>query len=153
MERYQREDSDFAPFDSKFDYFPTNADPSYFDLGLCGPARIDLTDRAALCGKFKVPSLRNVALRQRFFHNGRFATLEEVVAFYVRRDTNPEEWYSSDGSGAPIAYDDLPEDARANVNMSEGPYNRAPGDRPALDAAEIADLVGFLRTLTDGYTP
>ena len=33
-------------------------------------------------GVFKTPSLRNVAVRPRFMHDGRFATLDEVVAFY-----------------------------------------------------------------------
>ncbi len=35
-------------------------------------------------GEFRVPSLRNVELRGSFFHNGRFTTLEQVVAFYNR---------------------------------------------------------------------
>ena len=35
-------------------------------------------------GAFRVPSLRNVELRQSFFHNGRFTSLEEVVDFYNR---------------------------------------------------------------------
>ncbi len=35
-------------------------------------------------GAFKVPGLRNVELRAPFMHNGRFATLEEVVDFYDR---------------------------------------------------------------------
>lgn len=39
-----------------------NADPNYFDLGLCGPERADLATRLDLCGAFKVPSLRNVAV-------------------------------------------------------------------------------------------
>lgn len=33
-------------------------------------------------GKFRTPSLRNVALRTNFMHDGRFTTLEEVVNFY-----------------------------------------------------------------------
>jgi cytochrome c peroxidase len=39
------------------------------------------------------------------------------------------------------------------VNTSEVPYNRRPGDEPALNEAEIQDLVAFLRTLSDGYSP
>ena len=35
-------------------------------------------------GRFRVPGLRNVALRAPFFHNGRFETLMEVVDFYNR---------------------------------------------------------------------
>jgi cytochrome c peroxidase len=35
-------------------------------------------------GRFRTPSLRNVALRSPYMHDGRFATLEEVVEFYDR---------------------------------------------------------------------
>ncbi|MFC5474779.1 cytochrome-c peroxidase [Paraherbaspirillum soli] len=122
------------------------ADPAYFDLGLCGPDRTDLSDRSDLCGKFKVPTLRNVATRKVFFHNGYFKTLRDAVTFYVRRDTNPEEWYP-----AGQKFNDLPEAYRKNVNVTEVPYNRQPGMAPALSAAEVDDLVRFLGTLTDGY--
>lgn len=127
-----------------------NADPDYFDLGVCGPDRTDLAARSDLCGAFKVPTLRNVAITAPYFHNGRFATLREVVSFYVRRDTNPEEWYPNAGADK---FDDLPPQYRINVNTTEAPYNRPLGGIPALDSDEIDDLVAFLNTLTDGYTP
>jgi cytochrome c peroxidase len=130
-----------------------NADPNFFDLGLCGPGRADLASRTDLCGAFKVPTLRNVALRQRFFHNGVFTSLDQVLRFYVRRDTNPELWYSTDTLGNPIPYDDLPAGLRGNVNRTEGPYNRSPGQGPALSDSELNDLAAFLRTLTDGWAP
>jgi len=126
-----------------------NADPAYFDLGLC--ARPDLASRTDLCGAFKVPSLRNVAVRQAYFHNGRFSTLKDVVTFYVQRDTNPEKWYPTDASGQVVKFDDLPPAYRGNVNTTEVPYNRRPGDAPALTDAEVDDVVAFLRTLSDGY--
>jgi cytochrome c peroxidase len=119
----------------------------FYDMGLCGPARTDLAQRADLCGRFKVPSLRNVALRKRFFHNGAFTDLRQVVSFYVTRDLAPAVWYPM------AAYDDLPTQLRVNVNVTEGPYNRVPGQSAALSNTEIDDLVAFLRTLTDGYTP
>ncbi len=212
LERYQREDPDFAAFSSKFDAFTAgkatlndaelrglalfnrqdkgncaachpstkpanapgalftdftfdslgvprnngiaaNADASYFDLGLCGPTRADLGARTDLCGKFKVPSLRNVGLRKRFFHNGQFDSLEQVVRFYVSRDTDSGKWFSTDALGNAIPYDDLPTELRGNVNVTEGPYNRQAGDAPALNESEVQDLVAFLRTLSDGYTP
>ncbi|MEM6330524.1 MAG: cytochrome c peroxidase [Planctomycetota bacterium] len=40
------------------------------------------TDAGAGDGEFKVPSLRNVAVRDGFMHDGRFQTLEEVIEFY-----------------------------------------------------------------------
>ena len=132
---------------------PANADATYFDLGLCGPFRTDLADRTDLCGGFKVPTLRNVAVTAPYFHNGRFKTLREVVGFYVRRDTNPEEWYPPNADGSVSKFDDLPPQYRANVNTTEVPYNRKPGGTPALTADEIDLVVEFLGTLTDGYKP
>ncbi len=38
-----------------------------------------------------------------------------------------------------------------NTGFPELPYDRRPGDAPALTDAEIDDVVGFLRTLTDGF--
>ena len=132
---------------------PANADPAYFDLGLCGPDRQDLQDRTDLCGAFKVPTLRNIAKTAPYFHNGRFATLRDAVAFYVRRDTNPEDWYPRNADGSVNKFDDLPVALHKNVNTSEAPYNRKPGDAPALSDAEIDDVVAFLNTLTDGFKP
>jgi cytochrome c peroxidase len=126
-----------------------NADPSYFDLGLC--QRAELKSRSELCGAFKVPSLRNVAERGAWFHNGRFKSLKEALTFYVQRDTNPEKWYPLNADGTVNKFDDLPAAYRANVNTSEAPYNRRPGDAPALSEAEIDDVISFLKTLSDGY--
>lgn len=128
------------------------ADPAYYDLGLCGPDRTDLADKHPdLCGAFKVPTLRNVATRQTFFHNGAFDNLKDVVNFYVRRDTNPEEWYPLGADGVVQKFNDLPPQYRKNVNVTEVPYNRQPGMAPALSPAEVDDVVKFLGTLTDGY--
>jgi cytochrome c peroxidase len=132
---------------------PANADSTYYDLGLCGPFRTDLADRTDLCGAFKVPTLRNIAVTAPYFHNGRFGTLQEVVGFYVRRDTNPEEWYPLNADGSVNRFDDLPPRYHGNVNTTEAPYNRKPGDAPALTPDEIDLVVEFLGTLTDGYQP
>jgi cytochrome c peroxidase len=128
-----------------------NADPAYFDLGLC--QRADLPGRGDLCGAFKVPSLRNVALREAYFHNGRFKSLKDALTFYVQRDTNPQKFYPLDADGTPLKFNDLPPAYRNNVNVTEVPYNRRPGDAPALGDAEIDDVIAFLRTLNDGFTP
>ncbi len=128
-----------------------NADPNHFDLGLCARPAGDLADRPDLCGAFKVPSLRNVALRGSLFHNGRFKTLKDALTFYVQRDTNPEKFYPVDANGRVNKFDDLPPQYRGNVNTREAPYDRHRGDAPALSDAEIDDVVTFLNTLTDGY--
>lgn len=129
---------------------PANADTAYYDLGVCGPFRTDLTARQDLCGAFKVPSLRNVATREVFFHNGRFADLTTAVTFLVERDTNPELWYPT-VAGSVQKFDDLPAADRGNVDTLDMPFSRQPGMAPALSPAEIADLVQFLNTLTDNY--
>jgi cytochrome c peroxidase len=130
-----------------------NDDPAFFDLGLCARDGGDMAARSDLCGAFKVPSLRNVALRKAFFHNGRFTTLRETLAFYVQRDVSPEKWYPPNAEGQVQKFDDLPPEYRANVNTTEAPYDRGHGDAPALSDAEIDDLVAFLGTLTDGFQP
>lgn len=129
-----------------------NANPLYFDLGLCARSTGDLVDRSELCGLFKVPSLRNVALRQAFFHNGQFKTLREAVAFYVQRDTYPEKFYARASNGKVNVYDDLPQRYKGNVNTEEVPYNNVRGGTPVLNDSEIDDVVAFLQTLNDGYS-
>jgi cytochrome c peroxidase len=130
-----------------------NDDPAFFDLGLCARPGGDLAARSDLCGAFKVPSLRNVALRKVFFHNGRFTSLKEALSFYVRRDTNPEQWYPLLPDGSVDRFNDLPLAYRGNVNTSEAPYNRQLGDAPALTDAEVDDVIAFLGTWTDGFQP
>lgn len=155
-------------------YTPVNSDDgvqSYYDLGICGPLRVnDGKNLSGVCGQFKVPTLRNLALTAPYFHNGQFATLHEAIDFYVRRDTNPETFYPTSPDGGVTKFDDLPalyggqflvnitepgSDVGyvGNVNTLEIPYNRHIGDEPALSPADINDVITFLCTLTDGYDP
>ncbi|WFU82331.1 cytochrome c peroxidase [Bradyrhizobium sp. CIAT3101] len=131
---------------------PANKDPGYFDLGLCGPLRTDFLKREDYCGLFRTSTLRNVALRRTFFHNGAVHSLRDAVRFYVERETRPELWYPRKADGSIDKYDDLPDRPKANVNM-EPPFDRKAGDAPALNATDIDDVVAFLGTLTDGYEP
>lgn len=131
-----------------------NADPHYFDLGICGPERKDVfAKQAGNCGLFKTPSLRNVAMRQAFFHNGVYHKLEDVLRFYVERDIHPEKFYPRKADGAVDVYNDLPPQYRANLDTIDAPFDRKPGQQPALDEVEMKDLIAFLETLTDGYKP
>ena len=129
---------------------PANADPTFFDLGLCGPVRTDLSDHPDYCGLFKAPSLRNVAVRRSFFHNGVFHSLRDAVAFYATRDTDPGRWYPTDAAGQVRKFDDLPAAYHENINF-EPPFDRHAGNAPALTDDDVDDIVTFLRTLTDGY--
>ena len=128
---------------------PANSDPQFYDLGLCGPLRADLRrESAEYCGLFKTPTLRNVARRAHFFHNGRFTTLQQVVQFYVERDLQPERWYPLH-EGRPELYDDLPPGYRVNIDAFDPPLDRHQGEPAALNEQEIQDLVAFLQTLND----
>lgn len=134
---------------------PRNADPAFFDLGLCGPER-DIPALPAsvpadvkpshFCGMFRMPSLRNVAKREAYMHNGYFKGLREVVRFYSTRNSDPKHWYGA--AGVP---NDLPAQYRANIEHEKAPFNSKPSDGPLLSEGEINDIVAFLHTLNDGY--
>lgn len=79
-------------------------------------------------GKFRVPTLRNIALTAPYGHNGYFKTLEEIVHFYNVRDVE---------SFPPAEYE-------ATVNKDEL-------GNLLLTAEEEADIVAFMKTLSDGY--
>ncbi|MBG0810153.1 c-type cytochrome [Methylosinus sp. H3A] len=132
---------------------PDNKDADHVDLGLCkreGLAKIAPKNYAidGLCGQFKAPTLRNIAVTGPYLHNGVFSSLRDVVAFYATRDTDPARWYPKK-AGAIDKYDDLPEKFHDNVNVKEVPYDRKPGETPRLDDGEIDAIVAFLHTLTD----
>jgi len=80
-------------------------------------------------------------------------TLKEALTFYVQRDTQPQKWYPLQADGSVNKFNDLPAALQGNVNTGEAPYDRRPGDAPALSDAEVDDVIAFLQTLTDGWTP
>jgi cytochrome c peroxidase len=124
---------------------PANRDPRHVDEGLCATAAAKgWKDPEQWCGYFRTPSLRNVAVRERYMHNGVFSDLRDVVAFYATRSIEPERWYK-DGR----QFDDVAPRHLGNVNVATMPYNRRKGMKPALDDADIDAIVAFLRTLTD----
>lgn len=127
---------------------PANRDARHFDTGLDGTARrLHWPQPAQWCGFFRTPTLRNVAVRQSFMHNGALHTLRDVVAFYATRATDPAHWYHG------ARFDDVPPACRANINTATMPLNRRAGTQAALTDVDIDDLVAFLRTLTDApYT-
>jgi cytochrome c peroxidase len=166
---------------------PADAEYAYYDMGLCGPmkpspgdanARPDLSATTSLCGVFKVPTLRNIAITAPYFHDGAFSDLHQVIEWYVTRDindntgNNPNPVAAGPGgnpyvaagsfyltaSGTPdlYEYNDLPVEYDANVNIGEIPYTPPTfggGQAPTLDAQEIDEIVAFLCTLTDGFDP
>jgi cytochrome c peroxidase len=154
----------------------SNRDPKFADLGLCGPLRADhaaIPHPNRFCGMFKTPTLRNVTERKVFFHNGAIHSLEQAIRFYNTRDTRPELWYPTIGGRAKAKpdpsfpryglvttqyvggtvgkYDDLPEAYRGNIDPQLPLDGRRAGSKPPLSERQIADLICFLETLTDGY--
>lgn len=166
---------------------PADAEYTYYDLGLCGPmksaagdlnARPDLAATTSLCGLFKVPTLRNVAITSPYFHNGVFSDLHQVIEWYVTRDVNDNTgnnpdpvaagpggnpyqavgtfYIAADGTPDLYEYNDLPVAYDANVNIGEVPYTPPTfggGQAPTLTAQDIDAVVAFLCTLTDGFDP
>jgi cytochrome c peroxidase len=128
-----------------------NRDPRFADLGICGPVRTNMRAQTQYCGMFATPTLRNVALRRVFFHNGVYHTLQQVLDFYDERDTAPQKIYPRDARGMPRKFNDLPARFRDNIDTIDAPFDRRAGQTPILDAAEERDIIAFLKTLTDGY--
>jgi cytochrome c peroxidase len=90
----------------------------------------ELTQLVKDMGKFRAPSLRNVEVTGPYMHDGSIATLEEVLDFYAAGGRNITSGpYAGDG--------------RANPNKNDF-INQID-----LTAQERADIVAFLKTLTD----
>lgn len=141
----EREDSPVEPFTS-FEYHnigvPSNPElikflkfkDDYKDAGLQKNPLVKGDPKQA--GKFKTPTLRNVAVTGPYMHNGVFKDLRTVVLFYDKfnnpdRKINPEtgkEWG--------------PTDFEETVNHEDLKAN-------ALTDRKVDALVAFMKTLTD----
>ena len=86
-----------------------------------------VTGKSSDIGKFKTPTLRNIEKSGPYMHDGRFQTLEDIIEFY---NSGVE---GNSPNIAPI--------------MSDGGAGIAGGLN--LSASEKADLLAFLKTLTD----
>jgi cytochrome c peroxidase len=114
--------------ENPFYYLPKQFNPdgvAFVDQGL--GAVVNKTEHN---GKFKVPSLRNIARTSPYSHNGYFKTLRQIVVFYNTRDIGP--W--------------PPPEVAANVNRDEL-------GNLGLTQQEVDDIATFLCALTDGYDP
>jgi cytochrome c peroxidase len=134
-------------------HLPSNANPEFHDLGLCGPVRKDLVQQKQYCGMFLTPTLRNADRRSVFFHNGVYHSLKQVVDFYNLRTAQPEKIYPHDASGKVSLYNDIPRALQGNVDIKDAPFDQKAGDPPPLSNLDIQDIIAFIHTLDDGYTP
>lgn len=103
--------------------FANNGLDSSFAPGMRG--RYEITGNPLHLGQFKVPTLRNAALRGRYMHDGRFSTLEEVIEFY----------HSGVKTNSP------------NIDSFMITPDKIYGQR--FTAKEKGELIAFLKTLTD----
>lgn len=105
------------------------AGKGFIDEGISLNPRIPKEKIDSLRGKFRTPSLRNVALTAPYMHNGVFKSLREVVEFYNTRDVS-ERW------GPPEVAANMDTRDVGNLKLSE---------------EDIDALVAFMKILTDGY--
>ncbi len=131
---------------------PANRNPNDHDLGLCDRPDHPLPAGRPYCGMFKTPTLRNVATRKVFFHNGAIKSLKDAIRFYNTRDTNPELWYPA-VNGIIQILNDLPMQFRGNIDKQAPLNGRLRGSTPAMSDQDVDDLEAFLKTLTDNYIP
>ena len=90
-------------------------------------------------GKFKTPSLRNVAITGPYMHNGVFNDLRTVVLFYNKYNSKAPARQINPETGKPWAAPERP----LNISTKELEHG------PALDDRRIDALVAFMKTLTD----
>lgn len=83
-------------------------------------------------GKFKVPTLRNVAVTGPYMHNGAFTNLKGVMRFYNTACSkgNPDRWPAAEVEKGRNC------DEMGNLKLSE---------------SQMEDIIAFMKTLTDGY--
>ncbi|GAA0700495.1 cytochrome-c peroxidase [Marinobacterium maritimum] len=135
-------DESFSNYEYRNIGTPVNAElraangvaPDFVDRGLLDNPAVD---DPAHAGKFKVPTLRNVAVTGPYMHNGVFKDLRTVVLFYDKynnptRTNNPE---TGEPWGKPEVADTL-----ALKELEHG---------PALEDERVDAIVAFLKTLTD----
>jgi len=102
-------------------------------------------------GKHKVPTARNVGLGptgliKAYGHNGYFKSLEGIVHFYNTRDVKP------------VCDGDYTEAQARAARCWPAPevdetVNKAELGNLGLSPDQEADIVAFLKTLSDGYVP
>lgn len=106
------------------------------DLGLFLHPKVD---DPAQKGRFKVPTLRNVAVTGPYMHNGVFQDLRTVVLFYNKYNSRSAKRQINPETGENWADPEVPD----NISMEELKSG------PALDNRRVDALVAFMEMLTD----
>ena len=125
--------------DNPFYNMPPEFNPdgaAFVDLGLgLNPTVMSSSQN----GKFRVPTLRNVALTAPYMHNGVFQTLEQVVDFYNTRDV------------LPVCPTDVIEPGCWPLPEVPENVDTLRMGNLGLTPEQVDDIVAFLQTLTDGF--
>lgn len=110
--------------------------PDHVDLGLSAHPRID---DPAQDGRFKVPTLRNVAVTGPYMHNGVFQDLRTAIVFYNKYTSRRK----NAGINPETGEDWGPPEVGANLSLTELESGLM------VDDVRVDALVAFLETLTD----
>ena len=108
----------------------------YRDLGLFNHPKVN--DKTHI-GKFKVPTLRNVAVTAPYMHNGVFKELETVVSFYNKYNSKSQKRQINPETNELWAKPEIEE----NISLEKLQSG------PALNDKRIKALVSFMKLLTD----
>ncbi len=131
---------------SDFQYFnigtPVNPDnpTAEIDLGLAENPNIDPVDVESEKGKFRTPTLRNIANTAPYMHNGGFNTLREVIIHY---DRTVADYLEDPDFVAAITPEKIPEVTQNLAKELKTPLG--------LSEQDMIDLENFMNTLSDGY--
>jgi len=120
---------------NKFLRATNSSPPDFIDQGLLNNSEVENANEK---GKFKVPSLRNVAVTAPYMHNGVFKDLVTVVKFYGQFMTNSNFTINPETGSAW-----MPPEISETLAVQELRDGRK------LDEADVEALVCFMRTLTD----
>ncbi len=112
------------PFFGSGGFHNTGLDSIVIDGG-----RGEITGNAAEMGRFKAPSLRNIMESPPYMHDGRFFSIDEVLAHYNHGFLHGRDVTDLDPNVDPL------------INKR--------AQRPAMTSEDIEDLKAFLETLTD----
>lgn len=108
----------------------------FVDLGLeANPA----IDDPAQTGKYKVPTLRNVAVTGPYMHNGVFRELETVILYYNKFILTNAESQANPETGRPWGEAEVPDTVDLELLRQGQP----------ISSLQVGPLVAFLKTLTD----
>jgi len=120
--------------------------------------RFQVTGNNGDLGRFRTPSLRNAELRGTFFHNGRFNTLDQVVAFYNRggdfNAPNKDPLVRPRGLNAQQQAD-IVAFLRRPLTDPRVTAELPPFDRPTLysESTRVPQIAGIGRAGSGGFIP